>query len=405
MKRALSIFFLGAALAGAIGVWFGRVMWRDYRRAAEVRLATEQAASFAEKHELENALADARSQLASRPAPRDFFPTNAATAQARPAPEEILRKLESLKPSGPRDIRQAVYWLEELSLSGSASLPAIRSFLARYLDVELDPGQVAKRSPSDRIPLEFAVPPSLRFALFEIVRRVGGPDAEMILAESLGRTGRGAEVAYLVRALEEMSPNQHRAQAIAVARALLAGAAPPTPGSLLDRCHREYLFDVLAQFGDTGYVRDAQSQLVRGDSQVDRSALRYLQQVLGAQAVPLVAQAYRDPQLTNSAGKEPLARLALSYVGVDDTANGFYQETINDPLLTRSHRKNLIEDLNQDGFPDPRKLTPQDLPMIENRLRLIEQLAPRAMDEANTAAFQEAYKDLVNMRAKITGQK
>ena len=157
-------------------------------------------------------------------------------------------------------------------------------------------------------------------------------------------------------------------------------------------------------FGDTGFVTEAQTQLVRTDSQIDRGALKYLQQVLGAQAVPLAANAYQNPLLTNSAAKEPLARLALNYVGADAQANAFYQQTINDPILNRSHRKNLIEDLNQDGFADTRNLTARDLPLIENRIRLIEQLAPSAMDEANAAAFKEAYKDLLNMRAKITGQ-
>ena len=140
---------------------------------------------------------------------------------------------------------------------------------------------------------------------------------------------------------------------------------------------------------------------MRTDSQIDRSALKYLQQTLGAQAVPIAAQAYQNPQLTNSAGKEPLARLALSYVGADVQANEFYQKAINDPLLTKDHRRNLIEDLNQDGFPDPRNLTANDLPLIQSRLALIEQHAPAAMDDVNAAAFKEAYKDLVNMRDRI----
>ena len=66
-------------------------------------------------------------------------------------------------------------------------------------------------------------------------------------------------------------------------------------------------------------------------------------------------------------------------------------------------QRELIEDLNQDGFADPKNLTAADLPIIEKRISLIEEQAPDAMDQANAAAFQEAYKDLLNMRAKITG--
>jgi hypothetical protein len=149
----------------------------------------------------------------------------------------------------------------------------------------------------------------------------------------------------------------------------------------------------------------AQTQLLRTDSQIDRGALRYLQQSLGAQAVTIAAQTYQNPLLlTNAAAKEPLARLALAFVGADTQANQFYQQAINDPVLTKGHRSNLIEDLNEDGFADPRNLTANDLPLIQNRIALIEQLAPSAMDEVNAAAFKEAYKDLVNMRAKVTGQ-
>jgi hypothetical protein len=249
--------------------------------------------------------------------------------------------------------------------------------------------------------MEFLAPPSLRFGLFDVARRIGGVEAQKVLASSLEQTERGIEVAYLARALEEMAPGRYRSRALAVTHRLLKQPAPADSASVLDRNHREYLYGVLLHFGDSTFTREAQAVLVQADSRVDPGALKYLQQVLGPQAVPLVAQAYQNPMLTNSAGKEPLARLALQFVGADPQANTFYEQAINDPILTRSHRKNLIEDLNQDGFADTRNLKPTDLPLIENRMRLIEQLAPSAMDDANTAAFKEAYKDLVNMRAKL----
>ena len=65
--------------------------------------------------------------------------------------------------------------------------------------------------------------------------------------------------------------------------------------------------------------------------------------------------------------------------------------------LSPNARKDLIEDLNEEGFADPDHVVTDDLPLILNRLALIEQLAPDAMDETNAAAFEEAYKDLVNM--------
>jgi hypothetical protein len=404
MKRALSFLLVaGAAFAAA-----SLIVSKHFAARYSAQLAEQQAAWQSEKAELEAALDKAREQIQFASTPVSVPAAPPAIAPLRPSPKEIIAKLQALRlspgASAAPALRQAVYWLEELAQAGPAALPAIREFLARYEDVEWDTSLFQSRGARDRVPLDFALPPSLRFGLFSVLRRMGGAEAEKILAESLGRTGRGVEVAYLASVLQEMAPDKYRDQALAVTRSLLANPAPFNPTSPLDRSHRDYLFSVLAFFGDTSFAGDAQTQLVRTDSQIDRSALKYLQQTLGAQAVPIVAQAYQNPLLTNSAGKEPLARLALNFVGADVLANEFYEKTINDPLLTKSHRKNLIEDLNQDGFPDTRNLTARDLALIENRIRLIEQLAPAAMDEVNAAAFKEAYKDLINMRAKVTGQ-
>jgi hypothetical protein len=96
----------------------------------------------------------------------------------------------------------------------------------------------------------------------------------------------------------------------------------------------------------------------------------------------------------------PIGRAALSFVGMDPGAELIWGLTINDPSVPPEERKNLIEDLNEDGFPDPKHVTADDVPLILNRMALIEQMAPDSMDETNAAAFMEAYKDLLNMLAK-----
>jgi hypothetical protein len=403
MKRVPAYFLVGAAAFAFASLIVSK------RQAAlhAARLAEQQAAWQSERAELEAALEKAREQAAR--STQVIVPAAApVTTPARLSPKEIIGRLQALRlapgaASAPV-LRQAVYWLEELTQAGPAALPAIREFLARYEDLELETSQLQSRAARDRLPLDFVLPPSLRFGLFGVLRGIGGVEAEKILAEALGRTGRGVEVAYLAGVLQAMAPDKYRDQALAVAHALLANPATVNAASPLDRNHRDYLFGVMAMFGDSSFASEAQAQLVRPDSQIDRGALKYLQQTLGAQAVTIVAQAYQNPLLTNSAAREPLARMALNFVGTDAQANEFYQQTINDPLLTGSHRKNLIEDLNQDGFPDTKNLTPRDLPLIQNRITLIEQLAPTAMDDVNAAAFKEAYKDLLNMRAKVTGQ-
>jgi hypothetical protein len=100
----------------------------------------------------------------------------------------------------------------------------------------------------------------------------------------------------------------------------------------------------------------------------------------------------------------PIAREALGLVGTDPDAEQVWATAINDPALSPKARQDLIEDLNEDGFPDPRHVTEEDLPLIVSRLALIEDLAPDAMDEINAAAFAEAYKDLVNMYVRLTRQ-
>jgi NACalpha-BTF3-like transcription factor len=102
-----------------------------------------------------------------------------------------------------------------------------------------------------------------------------------------------------------------------------------------------------------------------------------------------------------AAWKDPLARQALSWVGADPQAEQYWLQAINDPSLPPNERQDLIEDLNEEGFPDPKNLTMDDLPLILSRIEVIEEHAFDAMDEVNAAAFMEAYKDLVNMAGKL----
>jgi hypothetical protein len=116
------------------------------------------------------------------------------------------------------------------------------------------------------------------------------------------------------------------------------------------------------------------------------------------------AQVPQPPRPPPPPLQDPVARVALSWVGFDPTAEQYWAWAINDPRLPGHERQDLIEDLNEEGFADPRNVTADDLPLIVSRLRLIERLAPDAMDKVNADAFQEAYKDLVNMVIRLTQQ-
>jgi hypothetical protein len=81
-------------------------------------------------------------------------------------------------------------------------------------------------------------------------------------------------------------------------------------------------------------------------------------------------------------------------VGADPIAEEYWFAAINHPSLPAQERQDLIEDLNEDGLSDTKHPGPGDLPLMLNRLVLIENIAPTAPDRVNADALQEAYKDL-----------
>ena len=96
--------------------------------------------------------------------------------------------------------------------------------------------------------------------------------------------------------------------------------------------------------------------------------------------------------------QDPVARIALSFVGVDSEAEAYWLGAIYDSNLPDQEREDLMEDLNEDGLSDPKHPGPQDIPLILNRIALIEEIAPTA-DPFMQDHLGEAYKDLNNMLA------
>jgi hypothetical protein len=126
----------------------------------------------------------------------------------------------------------------------------------------------------------------------------------------------------------------------------------------------------------------------------------------GARAETAEVPQYQDPRLNDPVFKEQLGRYVLSFVGNDPSADEIWAVLINDPSLSGQVRQDLIEDLNENGFSggNGRVATVDDLLLILYRIQLIELHAPDAMDEVNADAFDEAYKDLVNMAVRLTQQ-
>ena len=96
--------------------------------------------------------------------------------------------------------------------------------------------------------------------------------------------------------------------------------------------------------------------------------------------------------------QDPDARAALGLVGVDPAAEAYWLSAISNPSLPDQEREDLMEDLNEDGLSDPKHPGPEDLPLIVNRLVIIEEIAPTA-DPFMQEHLGEAYKDLKNLLA------
>ena len=321
-------------------------------------------------------------------------PAAAAPAVAVRGPQELLNELVAIQVTpGPGQARaqyRILALLDQLAQSGSAALPVLRQFLAGKRDVAYNSTGSGGRSGTRNALL----PPSLRMGLFDVVRQIGGTDAESILSESLAATGRSAELAYLAQLLEESSPGKYREATLTAAHNLLAG------GKITDAAERNQLYDVLVAAKDTSLVNTAMAGLIQADGKVDGTALRYLQQSLGEKSIALAAQTLADARVADADSKEALGRLALNFVGANDQALELYHKITLDPSLKPDQRRQLVEDLNQDGLGNRRNPTPEDLKVIANRYALTQSYLQQDYvknDKTLNAAFLEANKDLGNM--------
>lgn len=351
MKTIIAVL-LAAGMAFTAGYWLTA---QQQSARLKTQLAAAQTRWDAEKAALESALATANVQPA---AAIPVAPATPPINSARLSPQEILAKLLALKLGAGvernRNIRLVVFHLESLKECGPAALPVIRDFFAQNRDIDYtteesaDPNAPADPSSSSssrsrgrsssslwsfrrggELRTDFVLPPSLRLGLVDVVRGIGGAEAENILASALETTGRGIEVAYLAKTLEEMSPGKYRAPAIASAKDLLAHPPAIDQPNGADNLAESYLFDVLKMYNDTSFAASAQTMLIGADGRIDRNALDYLNSMLKEQAIPALYQAYNNSSLTNGYEKSRIARDILGYVGPNPTANQLLTDIVN----------------------------------------------------------------------------
>lgn len=340
--------------------------------------------------QLEKELAAAR----SRPGRAQHSSSEAPIVVAgRRSPQEILDKLLTLKPAGDNriaTIRKIVHELEDLAELKDEAVPAIRQFLAQNSDLDYsvertEEGDRDRRGFTppwvrNRATTEFILPPSLRMGLFDVLKEIGGSDAEQALAEVLGSSGRAVEVAYVARMLEEMAPGSYRDVAIEAAKSLLRNPVSIDNPNRLDEAAEGYLYGVLELFGDTSFAEEAKKLLVE-DGRLDRNVRDYLTKTQGEKAVPLLYEAYKNTTFSNEWDKASIASRILDYAGPNADANKLLNEIVGDPNVDSRMKAFAIMRL-AGGFGDAE--SPKDPEVIKARLNVVGGIARDLTDAGNT---------------------
>ena len=350
---------------------------------------------------------------AAAPAPVEKVIVAAApSAPAGESPEDILNDLLGIKmDSGEAHnnaLRMVVFKLEELAQRGNPAVPAIRLFLGRNVDVDYNAQDNSTNTnrfggPNNRrggffrrlqdLQTDWVVPPSLRLGLVGVLKEIGGPGAEQALADMLGSTGRGVEVAYLARVLEEMAPGKYRNAAVDAAKQLLMNPPAINSPDQLDDLSKPYLYGVLEMFNDTSFAPNAQQLLVGPDGRLDRDAMDYLSQVLKDQSVPALYAAYQNQSLTNQFDKMNLGRDIMNYVGQSPQANQLFTETLNNTNNNPRMKAFTVAQLAGGGFGPFTAQNPTDPQVVSGRVQLLTQLQSQY---ANDAQLSQAISLTIN---------
>lgn len=223
------------------------------------------------------------------PAPR---PT--ASVETR----QWVEALGRLNPDGaPLSGEQATAWKEQLQAlvqQGPAGLPAIRDFLELNEDIDF--------GPVDTQVLGYS---SVRSALFDAIRQIGGPAGEQAALTALRGTADPREILTLARHLEFMAEGEYRQQILGSARQVLGMAKR---GELA-----EYdvgpLFEVLQQYGGNA----ARSDLEQAAGQWKYYGAIGLANLPEGEGIPSLIRMATEPGSQRGIALELLAQVSLQY--------------------------------------------------------------------------------------------
>ncbi len=334
----LVCFYLGYGLADRRSdrvLTVQRQLWEDElsQRTAGLKTALERART--------------ESVPVKLPSPSEF---ETGLSPVLPSPAEALDELLRIRmPEGEarRQVtRRVVFLLETLAVHREKSLPLIEAFLSLNQDVEYAPPATGRLPLRDRagpnrrgagrglpsqsdqrgplLATEFVLPPSLRLGLFSVVRDIALPASETILAEAVGRAGRGVELAVLADHLEDLAPGRHREPILSAVRELLSHPLDINSPTRLDDLSRGYLFAVLERFGDRGYRDEALKQVLGEENRMIPAVVRYLVSLVGEEALPGLVKIYREATIPDRWDRLVLGMEILQFSGKNGSADELF---------------------------------------------------------------------------------
>ncbi len=324
--------------------------------------------------------------------------------------QEVLDRLLKLNPAASEEsrnrlFRQIVYHFQLLVDLGGESLPVIQAFLKENKDVDYagdvlnESGErVSRAGFNSRLAArtDFLMPPSLRLGLIDVLDQIETEESEAILAEILDTTGRGVEVAYIARVLEETVPKKYRDNALKAAKELLANPPDFDSPNRIDENARTYLYSVLSMYQDTSFAENAQALLITKEGRVDRQAMGYLTTTLKEGGVPALYAAYSDQRLTNQNERAHIFNAIMNFAGPSPEANKLFTEILNDEKVPAAIRAYAVIGLSGGGG----KEKPSEPALIQARLELLRSLRGSYKDERLLKSLDDTKAALESLLAR-----
>ncbi len=162
--------------------------------------------------------------------------------------------------------------------------------------------------------------PTLRTALFDVVSRIGGPNAEKILVGQLQVTASAAEIVELDRLLEKMGGDRFKAAVLSAAHEVLKTPPDAAADAGEARNAEAQLYGLLVKYQDKTFLEAAQVGLVDKEGRIQRGPMDYLTRVLGKEALPAMQQLLATGNLSDNS-KSEVRRFAQNFLGEHPVAD------------------------------------------------------------------------------------